>query len=295
MIATNAEFNGIQFKDVGLAIVTFNSEKSGVVDSSGGEITPNTSKPMNQSKWNFHGSHYEQPLSFSFQIAKLDLKHPMQSPITSYEKAYYKRWLCRKDGYKLLRILEDGYEDIYLNAMISLKWMEYGGETYGAELTVTCDAPFGYSPIHTFETALSSGNSFEIYNDSDEIGAIVPKQIEIQILSDGTFQLHNAMCEKYVVNYENLSNDMVIKNCTAGETIIINGDTKQIKTNVSSHDIVNDFNFVYPKLINLDETYQIPSAEYKTLSDRRINTFTMMGNCNCNISMAYRTIRTAVM
>ncbi len=295
MIATNFEFNGIQCKDVGLAVVSFGSDIQGVADYSGSEIVFNTSKPANGSKLNFHGSKYDSQLSFTFKVAKIDLCKPSPTPIKAYEKAYYKKWLERRDGYKFLRFFQDGFENIYFNVRNTLKWIEYGGKTYGMEITVTCDAPFGYSTLQSYETRVSAGGSFQIYNDSDEIGAIIPQQIEIKILSDGTLRLQNNMSRLYQVNYQDLSDDMVIKNCKVNEVIIINGITKQIKSSLSAHDIVNDFNWVYPKLVNIDEFYPVSFTLTKqTLLDRRTNIFNVTG-CSANISLAYRTIRLAVM
>ena len=164
MVATDFEFNGVKASDVNLAIVDFDSPSREGVVSSGGKTTFNTSKPANSKKWNFHGSHYEEQLSFSFQVGRINLNRRPQEvlPATSYEKAYYMRWLCRKDGYKYLRFLQNGYENIFYNAKIDLEWIDYGGCTYGAELTVTCDAPFGYSPLQSYEARVPSGNSFTI-------------------------------------------------------------------------------------------------------------------------------------
>lgn len=295
VVATDFEFNGVKASDVNLAIVDFGSPSREGVVSSGGKITFNTSKPANSKKWNFHGSHYEEQLSLSFQVARINLnKRPQEVlPASSYEKAYYMRWLCRKDGYKYLRFMQNGYENIFYNAKIDLEWINYGGCTYGAELTVTCDAPFGYSPLQSYETRLSSGNSFTIYNDSDETGSVIPQLVEIEILTDGDFRLSNSLDPLIMVNYLDLSGDTVIKGCKRGETITINGVTKQIATNLPSHDIANSFNYVYPRLINLDEVYPGELGTAKSISSLRKNVFTLSG-CSAAINMAYRTIRLAV-
>lgn len=47
--------------------------------------------------------------------------------------------------------------------MQKLAWIVYGGCTYGTELTITCDAPFGYSPLQAYEARVSAGGSFTIY------------------------------------------------------------------------------------------------------------------------------------
>lgn len=294
MIATDFEFNGIKASDVNLAIVDFGTPSREDAVPSGGKVTFNTSKAANNKKWNFHGSHYDDELTLTFQIARINLNKLPQNilPITSFEKAYYMRWLCRKDGYKYLRFLEHGYENIFYNAKIDLEWIVYGGCTYGAELNVTCDAAFGYSLLQTFETRVSSGNSFTIYNDSDEIGSIIPQLIEIKILSDGDFRLRNSMSSLCMVDYLELSDDTVIKNCKNNEIITINGETKQIASNLASHDIANCFNYVYPRLFNLDEVYPSGMETAKSISELRKNVFTLTG-CSANINMAYRTTRLA--
>lgn len=295
VVATDFEFNGVKASDVNLAIVDFGSPSREGVVSSGGKITFNTSKAANSKKWNFHGSHYDEQLSLSFQVARINLnKRPQEIlPASSYEKAYYERWLCRKDGYKYLRFLQNGYENIFYNAKIDLEWIVYGGCTYGAELTVTCDAPFGYSPLQSYETRVSSGSSFTIYNDSDETGSVIPQLVEVEILTDGDFRLSNSLDPLIMVNYLDLSGDTVIKGCKTGETITINGVTKQIATNFTSHDIANSFNYVYPRLINLDEIYPESLGIEKSISSLRKNVFTLSG-CGAAINMAYRTIRLAV-
>ena len=294
MVATDFEFNGVKASDVNLAIVNFGSPAREGVVSSGGKVTFNTSKAANSKKWNFHGSHYEEQLSFSFQVARINLnKLPQEMlPVTSFEKAYYMRWLCRKDGYKYLRFLERGHENIFYNVKTSLEWIVYGGYTYGAELTVTCDAPFAYSPLQTYEARLSSGNSFTIYNNSDETGYIIPQLIEIEILTDGDFRLSNSLDPLIMVNYIGQSGDTLIKNCKKGESITINGETKQIATNLVSHNIAESFNYVYPHLINLDEIYPQKYGTVKSISNLRKNIFTLSG-CSAAINMSYRTARLA--
>ncbi len=295
MIATDFEFNGIKASDVNLIIVNFGGPSREGVVSSGSKITFNSSKAINSKKWNFHGSHYEEQLAFTFQVARINLhKLPQETlPVTSYEKAYYINWLCRKDGYKYLRFFENGYENIFYNAKIELEWIEYGGCTYGAELSVTCDSPFGYSPLQSFETSVSSGGSFTIYNDSDETGSVIPQLTEIEILSDGDFRLSNSISPLYIANYTEPSDDVVIKGCKRGEIITIKGDTKQIATNLVTHNIANSFNYIYPHIINLDELYPEGTETPKSVSMLRKNIFTLSG-CSANINMAYRTVRFAV-
>lgn len=289
MNAVNFEFNGIKSSDVNIMISSFNGSNN---DSTitGNEISYNSTKSSRSNKWEFHSSKYESPLSFTFQICK-NLCNSKNPEFTSYEKAYYESWLCRTDGYRYLRFFQDTYENIYYNCYMNIKWKEIAGRSVGAELTVTCDAPYGYSPIQTFEYTNNSSNSFIIYNDSDNIGSVNIQQVEIQILSAGNLELENNMDALYPYNYN--GQPTIISNCTAGEIITIDSINNQIKTNNSNHDIVNNFNYVFPHLINIDNVYPYSKLLDSTISFSRKNVFTVSG-CKCNINFSYRTIRKAV-
>lgn len=291
MIASNFEFNGIQAHDVGLWICSFDGSSSSSFDTVeiGSEITFDISLSTNGYKQHFHSAHYEKQYEIEFDVVKMKDCEPV--PITPQEQAFYLRWLQRKDGYKYLRFLEDGFEEIYYNCKIAVSWRESCGVKYGATLKVTCDAPFGYSPIQSYETSISSGKTFEIYNDSDELGEIIPQQIEIQTLSAGNLIIENSMENLYSTNNYRSQ----ILNCKKNETIIINGVNKQITTDNIIHKktLAEDYNYNPPRLINLDERYDVPYTTTYSVADLRRNIFTVKG-CDCNISMAYRTIRKAV-
>ena len=112
-------------------------------------------------------------------------------------------------------------------------------------------------------------------------------------MSDGDFRLSNSISPLYITNYTELSDDVVIKGCKRGEVITIKGNTKQIATNLATHNIANNFNYIYPHLINLDGIYPEGAAKPKSVSMLRKNIFTLSG-CSANINMAYRTVRFAV-
>lgn len=289
MIAYDFEFNGIKLSDLGYRIVTFGNVTNGEV-SAGGEITFSTSKAINGTKWNFNGSKYETPYSFTCQICKFDNCCDIQS-IDTREQAFIHRFLVRKDGYRYFRWLTKGHENIYYNVQIAMQWYKVGDDIIGATLTITCDAPWGYSPIQTYEIAISSGQSFTIFNDSDDIGAIIPNQIEILISSNGNLRLSNSLESYYSPTYPS----MKIDNCKTNEVIVINGITKQISSNKSSHVIADDYNYKPLRLINLDElyTYSVSNSKLTSLNDLRANVITVSG-CDCTISLAYRTIRKVV-
>lgn len=301
------EFNGIKSADLGIYILNFDGfSQEGVLDT-GGEIVFNTSKPAMSDRWNFHGYSVENPLTTSFQIGKWECNQSFMRSFTREEYAFLKSWLERKDGYRFLRIFKPGYEDTYFNCQIIIKPIQYNDETLGAELSVKCDARYGYSGIQTYETECTNGGSFSIYNDSDDTGALVFDRTEILLTSDAT--------ELKIINnldtvYSSTPYATIICNCVRGEWIQIanrqilvestNYTTQSLKHN--NETIANDFNYKYPRLIHLADSPINVSTILKAsnspstslgYNENRINKFTITGG-SCKLAFTYRTIRTVI-
>lgn len=287
MYATNAEYNGVALKDVGFIIASFDGSSSGAMDV-GANIVWNTSKAINSNRWNIHGKHYEDPLSTKFQIVKFDCPTHEVSEISPYEQAYLKRIFEDVNTYKPLRFLCDGYEDIYYMCTLQVNWYQIGGTVIGAELTVTCDSDHGYSPIQSFEANVATNGTFKIYDDSDKIGISFPDLIEIQAVSAGDIIIKNDLDSLY----SGQTNTMSIKNCSAGETFIINGQTLQITSSNTSHKyLADDYNNEPIHLVNYDKYSTINNKEL--VEQTRLNTFTNLG-VPIKLNLAYRTERLAV-
>lgn len=286
MLATHFEFNGISSKDVGIKIVSIDDSKNGEYDSNN-EIEYNTSKPSASNRWNMHGCHYENPISFSFQITKCNMKE-----FSPEEQAYYKRWLECTDGYKYLRFLAEGYEKIYFYCTLQLQWYGIASQCVGATVQVTCDSPWAYSDIQTYEASLQSGSSFFVYNDADGIGQTDMDLIEIQALEDGNIDISNDLYDIYLPQKLKLQGRMVIKNCVAGEIIIINGLNKQILSNKAHEYLADDYSYSPICLINYDEKKNVSIGNCFHEQNRK-NIFRNHGVA-CNINLAYRTNRMVV-
>lgn len=299
MNACNFEFNGINANSMGYFIVSFDGAKDSEQDY--GDITVyNTSKSANNPQIQIHGSHTEEPKKFHFQIAKLNCaRNGRPEPILPREQAFLKRWLERKDGYKYLRFLEDECGDIYYYCTIDIKWQMINSVIYGANIYVTCDSANAYSDIKSYEIQnFQTEDTFEIFNDSDEIGQIEMIQIEITALADDTIHLSNHMDDLYSCDTSDDASDdasdMVIKDCKAEETLIINGLMNQIFTDNVEHSstLMNDYNFNPLHLINLDDSVY-DSQDIRTTSEKRTNIITNKG-APCHLSFTYRTIRSGV-
>lgn len=289
--ASNFEFNGICANDVGYTIVSFDGITTGEQDYED-IIVYNTSKASNNPQTVIHGSHTETPKTFSFQIMKNRCSSP--TPILPAEQAFLKRWLEKKDGYRYLRFPETEYDDIYYYCTINIKWYKIGSEIYGATLYVTCDSANAYSDIQSFEVKnFETGDTVQIYNDSDEIGQIEMIQIEVVAKSDGKIHITNNLDLLYSYDHSGMS----IKNCKNNETITVNGITKQIQSVRSDpphYHLADDYNFNPLHLIHFgdpESNLYAPAAE--GCVDGRVNIIKNEG-IPCDLSFAYRTIRTGV-
>lgn len=286
MYADIFEFNGIKSSDLGYHIANFDGFSNDGVGMAGNEITFVTSKPSNTYKWNFHGSKYENQLTTSFQIFKLNCGINKENyELSQQDCAFLLRWLVRTDGYKLLRFFQggyEGYENTFFRAQNKLQWIRFEGAIVGAQIDVTCDAPFGYSDVQTFEISCSNGGSFTIYDDSDKTGALYFDETDILMTSDASnLQIKNNLDALFSPTIQYTTN---IKNCKNGEHITIanhmiatNKNTSHTRENIS-----NDFNFRYPRLINMSG-----------LTETRNNIFTVTGG-SCHLSFNYRTIRSVL-
>ena len=292
MYATNFEFNGVQAVDMGLVMGTWNGD--GEDGEIGCKVTFNTSKPINCSEWNIHGSHYEEPLTIEWSCMKniCDLTDNEDMVITPAEQAYFHRWLECLGKYQYLRFFQDDYEDIYYYCTISITWNKVGGKILGFKLTATCNAPHGYSEVQFINKEnIGTGDTFTLYSDSDDIGAQVFDSIEIQALGDGAVNITNDLDIEYSMH--NIA--MNIDNCKTNEVILINGKTKQITTDRTDHDdLADDYNYYPIRLVNYDNLVSPTLDGYSgTISQNRTNTYTNHG-VPCNINLSYRSIRWAV-
>lgn len=286
MYADIFEFNGIKSSDLGYYIANFDGFSDDGVGMAGNEITFVTSKPSGSYKWNFHGSKYENPMTVSFQIFKLNCSIDKENyELSQQDCAFLLRWLARTDGYKLLRFFQggyEGYENTFFRVQNKLQWIRHEGVIVGAQIDATCDASFGYSDVQTFEASCSDGDSFTIYDDSDKTGALYFDETDILMTSDASnFQIKNSLDALYSPTVQYITS---IKNCKSGEQITIANHTISTSknTNHTRENINNDFNFRYPRLINMSG-----------LTETRKNIFTVTGG-SCHLSFNYRTIRSVL-
>lgn len=123
---------------------------------------------------------------------------------------------------------------------------------------------------------------FTIYDGSDKTGALYFDEIDILLASDAkNLQIKNSLDALYSPTIQYTTQ---INNCKNGEHITIanhmiatNRNTVHTRENIN-----NDFNFKYPRLINMSDLKEI-----------RKNIYTVTGG-SCRLSFNYRTIRSVL-
>lgn len=261
----NVSANGFVFAertsdDFGLIICQFDDSS----DSDGAsQIEFSLINSPIQNKWYKSGnSNYTEALKFSFSVAKDNF-----SPIDAYEYSAIMRWLVRKDDFKDFMITRNDYDNIHFYAQLNASPIEIGGNIVGINIEGTTNAPFGFSALETYTFDTNDGNTFSFLDNSDEIGYIYP-DLKITVRTAGDISILNKT--------ENRT--FTLKNCVANEIITIDGKTLQISTTAISHNIFNDSNYQYFRIVN----------DY----DKRKNTIVISGDCSVEIK--YRPIRKVV-
>lgn len=284
MKAKDFEFDGKCLSSFGFAICNFDGNK-GLVTIDGAEITFNTVPSFNGQKYNLTSTQYEDCLEAVIQVCKYSCSTDVQE-ISSIEFREISKWLNRKKFLKF-KILDKEHIDLYYNASVkSINRIEINGKLIGLELNIVTNSPNAFKEPRTFDVRIRKSYTWERYgktndgkkgerigeyvtsynrdsypddgvknnyyyiyvdenfdneaviNDiSDEEGHIYP-YTEIIVNENGNLNIHNAIEDR----------NTYIANCVAGEVIIM--DYPIIKSSVSSHDILNDFNWNFFRVAN---------------------------------------------
>lgn len=175
--------------------------------------------------------------------------------LTDDDISVLSRWLVRKQ-YKWFKYVGS---NVWFKVQNVVEKMYYGNGVIGLQITVNTNAPFGFTPeIKNTWT----GDSGTIYTVSDEEGYIVPT-VSIKANEGGNLVIRNSRTSEFTQ----------IDNVTSGETITIYGEgLLQITTDNANHNIADDFNFVFPKLV----------CEYNN------NQNTITTSLDCDVVITYR-------
>ncbi|MCI8281386.1 MAG: hypothetical protein HFI76_06785 [Lachnospiraceae bacterium] len=263
------EFDNERASDYGLIVGSFQGDAGMEILSSGSDLALNPTKPSRSDRFLIHHLDYSEPYTYTFQVIKnyCTAKNGDIS-LSPKEISSIQRWLCRRNSLHKFKIYAEGYNNLYWMGSFYAQQVSLNGKIVGLELTFTADSPYAYSEPISLAFDCKEQTPFEIYNMSDEEGAIHP-HMEITFLKESDapyeFTLSNSLDRRI----------MKIKGCTQNETITIDGKNLMIQSSNLSHtSLSKDFNYFFPKIIN---TYHGGK-----------NTFTP--NADCNITFTYSPI-----
>ena len=116
-----------------------------------------------------------------------------------------------------------------------------------------------------YEKELGGDEELILSDFSFDEGSIVPTVI-LELKENGDLELINT--------FNGLEEKTIINGCTSGEIITFD-KLMQVSSSIESHDIYNDFNWVFPKIYNL---YGNTINKYKT-------------NLSCDCKITYNPVR----
>lgn len=241
MFALDFEYDGQYLSDYGFVICNFGGSSDFDVVSAGSRITFNTVSRHRGKIHSLTGTKYEECVTATFDICKNPELYD-DLTITNDEYRDIMRWLNRNEFLKFQLLNEDEAEreTCYYEASFNVDKLMVNKVLYGMELTMETNKPFGHGQeLSTSWTISDVTRTYVLSDMSDEIGYTYPS-MTITCTQGGDLTIHNEM--------EDCT--MVIKNCSAGKVITIDGTTHIIESSLNSHDIYNDFNFEFFRIGN---------------------------------------------
>lgn len=243
MRAFDFSYGDKNLSDFGFILCRFGGSQGLETVTDGCQITFNTVPVLGGTKHNLTSVTYEECLETTLQICKHSCKGGVQE-ITETEHREITRWLNRKNFLKL-KIFDEAHIDLYYNAAINVSKIEIDGRLFGFELAVRTNTPFALKDVRTVNIKnLKVDGKHSINDISHEEGYIYP-YTEITIGDIGSEK------ETLEITNEIESRKTIIKNCVSGEVITM--DYPVISSSDSSHNIQNDFNWVFFRVANTYE------------------------------------------
>jgi len=164
------------------------------------------SKNSFQDQWNFHGRVYNNPLTFTLTICKSD-----GGFIDPFEQRSIKKWLC-KNKLSWLQVVQNELENVYFRCIINNpRMISINRMNAGMSFTVTCDAPYPWSGLYSYEYICEDIFNFNLNNIYDFEEYVVYPTVTIEALDNGDISITN----------NTVNQSITIKDCTNDEKIIL--------------------------------------------------------------------------
>lgn len=234
------EYDGQKLSDFG-CIIGYIDSSSGTQDVNiGSDITFNTVKNNHSSIHYVTSSTYDNTYSITFDIVKNPCVNNNDLFMTTLETRRLIKWLNRRDYHKF-KLFNENFDlsDMYYYGSFNIVEKRFGTNIIGLSLTFTSSSPYAFGDNVKLEFSVDKDEEFILYGDSDEFTTIFPT-IQIKCLS-------NTSDDGLVLTNKTTSTSVIIKGCSDGETIIIDGEYKIITTDDEIHKITiaSDFNYEY--------------------------------------------------
>ncbi len=243
MYATDFEYDQKRLSEFHMMVCHFDGVSGTESMSSGADITYHQERAGGSDIFNLHASTYDSPYTSTFQICKnpCTLGNTEDMYLSPAEISIIQRWLCRK-SFHPFKIEQDGYRDVYWNAVFTAKQINLNGKIAGLELTMYTDSPYAYRDevVHSFHfepigSGVPESQEKYFYNISDVEGYLYPN-MEITLRQTGDLILS--------LNGRKTN----IRNCRAEEIITIKGKEHIISTSDTTHNIAKDFDYIFPRM-----------------------------------------------
>lgn len=218
---------------------------------------------------------YEDNISCTFDILHCQCMNGFKETMRDDEISHFMRWLNSKQYKKFIPVYDmNEYNDTFFyGTFTQIKTIKINGNVVGLTLTFTANAPYGFRDEKERTFSLTTGTNFMLVNKSDEIGILYPKKVQVTCNSQGSLVL----CIDKEPNRKT-----IVENCVSGEIISFDSVHKVITSSVNHDGLYNDFNYVFPRLLNGNNFVSISSY---TKNDTTID------GVSCTITTKYEPIR----
>lgn len=243
MITENFIFDGEDLASRGYLIATSQGTEQEIPAS---EMTYENIQAPRSDIRRIIGTRYENPYTRTFGIIKNPCYGDKEDyALTNDDISEMTKWLCRKT-YKWFRWIDedDLTDEVWHEVKFNVSNEEYGGKVIGLTLTVETNRPYGLTRSIKNKWNTTNETKHMVIVKSDEEGYIYPN-VTITVQQGGDISFTNLFDGRKTE----------IKNCTANEVITIHGsDVLQIDSSNEDHDLSEDFNYVFPRLVSTYET-----------------------------------------
>ena len=205
------------------------------------QLTFNTIKLPSKNRRRKYSTEYADSLTTTISICKDIGVTGGTLVFTSLEVSRIYQWLDTKT-YKKLKILDSTYFDgVYYNAAFtSINQVKHNGDVIGFELTIQTDLPYACGDDVDKNIVLSGEVQSDMIFNTDEYGFYYPSDMTITINEAGNLTLSNTLD----------SRSLYIANCELDEVITIDNENQIITTSSMTHNIYDDFNYNFFRLVS---------------------------------------------